>query len=157
MAASRDELKKIARLKMVMRRTDAEIAEELNVSRSTIQRWVATSAYGEVLSQVRAEWREAARSRVAGLADDVIQTMHDLMLYGSSDKVRVTAAEVLGRWIGLDEPEEKREGDDRSEALTVLKQIVAQQRPQVYLPPPGPGGSLPILQEETVDAEIIES
>jgi hypothetical protein len=91
------------------------------------------------------------RQRVAGLGDEVIDTMHALMTSARSELVRYNAAKSLGEWLGLHELDTTPKGNDKAE-LEELLAIAAKTSiiPQ-FLPPPGPGGSLPLLSTAIVE------
>jgi hypothetical protein len=152
MAVSTSDLEKLAELKVKLRKTDLEAAEYFGVSQRTIQRWLKTSQYSEFLINNRADQLESAKDQVASLADDIIATLGTLMRSSRSDLVKMQSAQILGKWLGLDEMKESAKADDRDEIKNLLKQISGSYTPPMILPPPLPGGALP---QSYIDAIIV--
>ena len=87
---------------------------------------------------------ESSRSQLAGLADDIIATLVDEMKNAKSGFVRVQAAQTLGKWMGLEYIQDDKQYDDREEIKELLR-MIADNHMAPSLPPPLPGGSLPLL------------
>jgi transposase-like protein len=141
----KDELKRIAQMSVRERKTAAEIAREVGVSAKTVGVWMRSSEYVSTVYELRKTWKEEARNRVAGLAEDVMQTLEELMTNSRNDRVRLEAAQTLGEWLGLAEPETETHGDDREDLVEALKLAAARsvQAPTIVFMPPAPGGLLP--------------
>lgn len=153
MATTREQLQKLADLKIKARRTDADAADYFGVSQRTIQRWLGSTAYGEIAQGLRVDQLDLARTHVAGMADEIVLTLRSLMQSSGSDMVRMQSAATLGKWLGLDEMKENAKGDDKNEIRELLQRIASKHEPPKFLPPPLPGGGLPML-EAPVEAEF---
>jgi hypothetical protein len=146
MSATREQLKKIAELKTRYRKTDTDIAEMYGVTRRTVNRWVHSSVYGEVLKETKDSQLVLARDQIAGLADDVVASMYDLMKNAKSELVKFQATNALGEWLHLHESPAEGTDNDIDEVKRLLQITAAQQSVRV-LPPPRPGGGIPDITE----------
>jgi hypothetical protein len=145
MPATKDELRRIAELSVRQRATLPEVAAAIGVSTRTLSAWMRSSAYLATVNDLRREWKEQARNRVAGLGEDVMAVLEDLMHHSRNDRVRLEAAQTLGEWLGLDQPEAETADDDRDDLVTLLKAAAMRgaQPTVVVFAPPAPGGLLP--------------
>lgn len=155
MANERD-LRRIARLKVELRKTDEEIADIFGVSRRTIQRWMKSSEYIAEYRQAQQDLKEEARGKIATLGEEVVATLHSLMSNAKSDFVKLQAAQTLGTWLGLDKPVVEEETNEAEEVVALLQKVSERlQAPQVdVLPPVLPGGR--IQTDDVIDAEVVE-
>jgi DNA-binding transcriptional regulator LsrR (DeoR family) len=144
MSATPEQLKRIAVLKTHHRKTDTEIAELFGLTRRTISLYKQSSEYAVILAATREEQVASARDQIAGLADTVVGTLYTLMTTAKSELVRYQSASTLGEWLHLDEVDAVVKDDDISEVRRLLAAQQAQTHSRV-LPPPLPGGQLPVL------------
>jgi hypothetical protein len=147
-------LRQIAEFKHKLRWTNAKVAEWAGVSERTVQRWLRDTEYAKVEEAFQQENREAAKARITGMADDIIQSLYEIgtgSQYGAM--ARVNALKTLGEWVGLHEMKEDAKGDDREETLEILRMLSTRPQPVAYLPPPLPGGKLP--EEFIAEAVIV--
>jgi len=145
MPATRAELLRIAELSIRQRKSTPDIAREIGVNAATVLTWMRQSDYVDTVYTLRKKWKQEARARVAGLAEDVMLTLEDLMRYSRNDRIKYESARTLGEWLGLDEPEADTKGDERDDLVEALKLATTrtQAAPTIVFLPPSPGGLLP--------------
>lgn len=152
MAATEEQLKRVAELKIRLRQTDPDVAAVFGVSPRTIQRWLNTAEYAQIATAYRESQKDSARSQVAGLADEIIENLASLMRSSKSDLVRMQSAATLGRWLGLETLAEDEKEDDRESVKALMLLMASNAQPFRILAPPKPGGSLP---DPVIDATEI--
>jgi len=148
---------RLAELVVVARLSNRQCADSLNVSMRTIQRWRNDPAYKAIEHDMRARVFNEIVDNAASRMHRMIDVLTDIAENGKSDIARVRAAEVLGRWVGLDSPRQvqQQQSDDR---LKVVELLLEQRRSistssPIVMPPPTPGGLLPPGYRTTVVAD----
>lgn len=78
-----------------------DVAEAVGVSAQTISNWQKDLHFEALLNRIKLETLEASRTQMQGLARLAVATLENILQGGSSDAIRLKAAEVVFAHVGL--------------------------------------------------------
>lgn len=98
----------------------SDVARELNIGRSTINRWVKNPAFNELIEEKRLEYRQSFRDRINALGTAAITTLQEC-LTSPDETVKLKAVQLLFSRIDL-LPSVDKVTDWKSQLLRECKQ-----------------------------------
>lgn len=127
----------------------AEIADKLNVSRSTLYQWMKSDDWKIAESARRTRDREEARTDAASLARKALNTINDLMDNARSEYVRFMAAKEAAALARVADELEEKKLDQSVQLNQFLEQLRAREVQK--------GQALRVLGEgNIIDVQILD-
>lgn len=118
-----------------------EIADRINVARSTLAEWRKSTDWKEADTRWRKMLRDQARGDSAQMLDDAVQVIYELMKTDRSGYVRFMAASKIIDMNQVGNELEEQSLDQQKELNDFL--LKAHRKAQVEIAPVLPGGLLP--------------
>jgi hypothetical protein len=87
---------------LVQGRSYTATADAVGIERKALWQWRQDPVFRAALSAELATIREAARGRMAALADDAIDALRDIVANGETDAVRIAAVKLIFERISMD-------------------------------------------------------
>ena len=86
---------------MVSGMNHTKIAKHLNITATTISRWMNENVFVSTLNKLKAENLNATRTKIQSVASKAVDTLSEIMESSSNDNARITAATKILEMAGL--------------------------------------------------------